>query len=68
MPKKRWQDRDHIFNPPNITRLEICITFDVKESIPKNVSTHYKPRKARRGKVRSISIEDYLKEQRRHEG
>lgn len=64
MTKKRWKDRDHLFTAPNITRLEFTITFEVKESVPKNISTHFKPRKQRRGKVKNIPIEAYLQEKK----
>ena len=64
MSKKRWKDRDHVFNPPNITRLEICITFEVKETIPKNCKPLFKPRKQRRGKVKIIPVDTYLQEQK----
>jgi hypothetical protein len=62
MPKKRWRDRDHIFTAPNITRLEFIITFEVKETVPKNIKEHYCPRKQRRGKVKIIPVDTYLNE------
>jgi hypothetical protein len=64
MSKKRWRDRDHAFTAPNITRLEFIITFEVKETVPKNTSAHFTPRKQRRGKVKVISVETYLEQEK----
>lgn len=60
MIKKRWKDRDHVFNAPNITRLEVCVTFDIKETVPKNITVKFKPRRQRHSKVRIIPVEEYL--------
>lgn len=52
MTKKRWQDEDHIFNPPNITRFEFIVTVDVKQTIARPCNgKRFKPRKPRDGKV-----------------
>lgn len=53
---KRWIDRDHIFNPPNITKLEVLLTIEVKHTISRPYSKKFKPRRQRNGPVKVITI------------
>ena len=52
--RKRWQDEDHSFTPENITKLEVCITVDVKRTFVKAGKCSFTPRWQRPGKVRII--------------